>query len=97
MESTKTTTYRFNEANENYENLKTQCNENSLKYVSKNGYEVACNYNDTEVVMEDKFDLAQFSTIKDGTTIIEANAKYKENVSSVKTRLESLGYVCEGL
>jgi len=95
VSSTKTITYTFTSANETYENLKTQCNENSLKYIDKSGYEVACSYNDVEVVMSDKFDLSTFSTITDGTTTIEANAKYKENISSVQTRLESLGYTCE--
>ena len=95
MASSKKITYTFVAANASYENLKTQCNENSLKYVDKKGYEIACNYNETEVVMEDKFDLAVFSTIKDGTTIISANAKYKDKIDNIKTRLEALDYTCE--
>ena len=95
MTSSKKVTYTFITANESYESLKTQCNENSLKYVDKKGYETACNYNDTEVVMEDRFNLATFSTIKDGTTIISANAKYKDKIDNVKTKLEALGYTCE--
>ena len=95
MKSSKKITYIFLTANDNYENLKTQCNENSLKYVDKKGYETACSYNDNEVVMEDKFNLSVFSTIKDGTTIIDANAKYKEKIDTVKARLESLDYTCE--
>ena len=95
MASAKKVTYTFITANESYENLKTQCNENSLKYVSKKGYEIACSYNDTQVVIEDKFDLKNFSTIKDGTTIIAANAKYKDKIDTIKTKLEALDYTCE--
>ena len=89
-----TTTYRFNTQNDKYESLKTECNENSLKYVDKAGYEVACSYNDTEVVISDVFELKTYKTIQEGSKIIEANARYKENINSIKTRLESIGYAC---
>lgn len=95
VESSKATTYRFNSQSDKYNELKNQCNENSLKYVEKKGYEIACSYNDTEVVMEDKFDLATFTTINDGMTKIEANAKYKDKIDTIKKKMASLNYVCE--
>lgn len=95
IESSKATTYKFNTQTDKYNELKNQCNENSLKYVEKKGYEIACSYNDTEVVMEDKFDLALFTTINDGMTKIEANANYKDKIDDVKKKQETLGYTCE--
>ena len=95
MKSEKKVTYKFAAVNDSYESLKTQCTENSLKYIDKKGYETACNYNDLEVVMEDKFNLKDFSTIKDGTNIISSNAKYKENIDTIKARLEASDYTCQ--
>ena len=93
--SSKKETYTFNIVDDVYTKLKTECNDNSLKYIDRKGYEVACSYNDNEVVMENTFDLSTFETIASKATVIEANAKYKENVDSLKTRLESLGYTCQ--
>ena len=95
LNSSKKETYTFTTVDDTYTRLKTECNENSLKYLDRKGYEIACSYNDNEVVMENSFDLSTFETITTGTTVIEANAKYKENVDSLKTRLVSLGYTCE--
>lgn len=93
-ESSIKTTYTFNENNTIYENLKTECTEDSLKYVDKKGYETACSYSETEVVIENTFDLTTFETIKDNSKVIEANVKKGENIDSIKTRLTSLGYTC---
>ena len=95
LESSKTTTYKFTTQTEKFNNLKTECNENALKYVEKKGYEVACSYNDTEVETKDKFDLSTFTTINDGMTTIEANAKYQEKIDNVKKRMASANYICE--
>ena len=95
LESSKTTTYKFTTQDDKYNNLKDECNNNSLKYVEKKGFEVACSYNDTEVEISNKFDLSTFTTINDGMTKIEANAKYKEKVDSVKKRMAQANYTCE--
>ncbi len=95
LESSKTTTYKFTTQTEKFNSLKTECNENALKYVEKKGYEVACSYNDTEVETKDKFDLSTFTTINDGMTTIEANAKYLEKIDNVKKRMTAANYTCE--
>ena len=95
LESSKTTTYKFTTQTEKFNSLKTECNENALKYVEKKGYEVACSYNDTEVETKDKFDLSTFTTINDGMTTIEANAKYLEKIDTVKKRMAAANYTCE--
>lgn len=95
VESSKATTYNFTTVSDKYTELKNQCDQNSLKYVEKKGYEIACSYNDNQVVMEDKFDLATFTTINDGMTKIEANASYKDKIDTIKKKMETLGYTCE--
>ena len=95
VESSKATTYNFTALNDKYTELKNQCDQNSLKYVEKKGYEIACSYNDTQVIIEDKFDLATFTTINDGMTKIEANASYKDKIDTIKKKQETLGYTCE--
>ena len=95
VESGVKTTYTFTIANDTYNTLKTQCDENGLKFIDKDGYESGCSYSDTEVVMENSFDLELFKTIQDGANTITSNAKYQEKIADVKNRLTTQGYTCK--
>ena len=89
------TTYTFVAVNDSYNTLKAQCDEKGLKFINKEGFESACSYSDTEVVIENKFELKTFTPIQDGATIINANAEYETKLDSVKNNLVAQGYTCE--
>ena len=89
------TIYTFETANDSYNSLKTQCDEKGLKYIDKDGFESACSYSDTEVVIENTFDLELFKPIQDGANTIKANAEYQEKLDTVKNDLVAQGYICE--
>ncbi len=89
------TTYTFEAINDSYNSLKTQCDEKGLKFIDKDGFESACSYSDTEVVIENTFDLEIFKPIQDGTTTISANAEYQAKLDTVKNNLVAQGYTCE--
>lgn len=87
--------YKFNSADEYYNSLKTKCSQDSLKYVTHPGYTMACSYDEINIEISHEFDLEIFEPIIDGTTNIQANATYKENVDTVKNTLISKGYTCQ--
>lgn len=87
--------YGFNVINDTYTNLKNQCDQDSLKYVTHDGYTMACSYDDTSINISHEFDLENFVPIVDGTTIIKANAGYGDNINTVKNSLISQGYSCK--
>ena len=89
------TIYTFTDNNESYNSLKNECDQNGLKYIEKDGFEYACSYSETEVVIENNFYLPSFKTIKDGSKIIAANAEYKAKISDIKTKLTKEGYSCK--
>lgn len=87
--------YSFTTPNETYTTLKAQCEENSLKYITNEGYTMACSYSDTSIEITHEFDLETYVTINDGDTTINANATYKQNIDEIKANLLSQGYTCE--
>lgn len=87
--------YTFKTVDETYNNLKTKCDRDSLKYIGREGYTMACNYNDNSIEISDTFNLETFKTINDGTTVIQANTTYKQNVKTIKTNLINEGYTCK--
>lgn len=95
LSSSKTTTYTFVEQNENYASYKDKCDNDSLKYLNRQGYTMSCSYSDTEVVIGDEFNLEVFMPIVDGDVTITANANYLENVNLLKNRLIENGYTCK--
>lgn len=87
--------YVFTIIDDNYNSLKKECDDNSLKYLTHDGYSMACNYNDTNIVISHEFDLEIFKPIVDGTTNIQATTKYKQNINTVKNNLTKEGYTCK--
>lgn len=83
------------EADSTYLALKQECDENSLKYLTHEGYTMACNYSDTDIEISHEFDLKTFTPIVDGTTNIQANATYQQNIDTVKQDFISRGYTCQ--
>ena len=95
VKSSVKTTYTFQAVNDSYTKLKTDCDQNGLKYIDKPGYELGCSYSDTEVIIENTFDLELFKPIQDGTELIEANAKYQDKIDNIKKELTNQGYTCK--
>ena len=97
LESSKIITYTFAAKNNSYDILINDCNEKTEKYLEKaeKGYELACSSSETEIAITDKFDLEIFKSFKNGDSIIEANAKYKAKINTVKKNLEAKGYSCK--
>ena len=87
--------YTFSVIDDNYNLLKKECDENSLKYLTHEGYSMACSYNDTNIEINHEFDLEIFTPIVDGTTNIKANATYKNDINTLKSNLVNQGYTCE--
>lgn len=86
--------YTFTTADSTYLTLKNQCDSDSLKYVTHEGYTMACSYGDTNITISHEFDLKTYTPIIDGTTNIQANAKYNQDINSIKSDLVSKGYTC---
>ena len=86
--------YTFTTADTTYLTLKNQCDSDSLKYVTHEGYTMACSYGDTNITISHEFDLKTYTPIIDGTTNIQANAKYNQDINSIKSDLVSKGYTC---
>ncbi len=95
LTSSSNSKYTFTTPDETYQSLKKECDENSLKYVEHPGYTMNCSYSDVGVEIGHTFNLEFFTPIIDGTTNIQANATYQQDVDTVKTNLISQGYVCE--
>ena len=55
---------------------------------------MACSYGDTNITISHEFDLKTYTPIIDGTTNIQANAKYNQDINSIKSDLVSKGYTC---
>jgi len=87
--------YTFMIITDEYNRLKKECDDNSLKYVTHDGYSMACSYSDTNIEISHEFDLEIFKPIVDGSNKIEANAKYKQNINTVKNNLIREGYTCK--
>lgn len=87
--------YTFTIEDETYNELKKQCEEDSLKYITHSGYTIACSYNDVNIEINHEFDLETFTPIVDGTTNIQANATYKQDITTIKNTLISQGYTCK--
>ena len=56
---------------------------------------MSCNYSDNSIEISDTFELETFKTITDGTTVIEANTSYKQDINTVKSNLINQGYTCK--
>jgi len=87
--------YTFVSIDEDYNSLKTKCDEDSLKYVTHEGYTMSCSYDDVNIEISHEFDLETFEPIVDGENNIEANVSYKDNIETVKNTLVSQGYTCQ--
>lgn len=87
--------YNFTVIDDTYNNLKKQCEEDSLKYLTHNGYTVACSSDQFNIEISHEFDLEVFTPIVDGTTNIQANATYKQDINVLKNSLISQGYTCQ--
>ncbi|MCI5967316.1 MAG: hypothetical protein MRZ42_02885 [Tenericutes bacterium] len=87
--------YTFTTLDETYQSLKKKCDEDSLKYINNEGYTMSCNYSDNSIEISDTFELETFKTITDGTTVIEANTSYKQDINTVKSNLINQGYTCK--
>lgn len=95
LNSSSISQYTFSTPDDDYQTLKKQCDENSLKYVEHPGYTMECSYNDVNVEISHTFDLELFTPIIDGTTNIQANANYKQDITMIKNNLIAQGYTCE--
>lgn len=87
--------YTFTVVDDTYNNLKRQCDEDSLKYLTHSGYTMACSYDNSNIEISHEFDLELFTPIINGGTSISANATYKQNIDEVKNNLISQGYTCQ--
>lgn len=95
LNSSSISQYTFSTPDDNYQTLKTECSENSLKYIEHPGYEIACSYSDVNIRISYSFDLKNFTPIIDGTTNIYANANYQQDITTTKNNLINQGYTCE--
>lgn len=87
--------YSFTITDDTYNSLVTRCDEDSLKYLTHSGYTMACSYGDSKIEISHEFDLKTFKPIIEGTTNIQANASYQQDLSEIKANLLSQGYICE--
>lgn len=87
--------YTFSVTDDTYNNLVQRCDEDSLKYLTHSGYTMACSYGDSKIEISHEFDLKTFKPIVDGTTNIQANANYQQDLSKLKADLANKGYTCE--
>ncbi len=87
--------YTFAVVDDNYTILKQQCDENSLKYLTHKGYTMACSYGDANIEISHEFDLKTFTPIVEGTTNIQANATYQQDINTIKETLIAQGYTCQ--
>lgn len=87
--------YSFNIIDDSYNSLKLQCDNDSLKYLTHEGYTMACSYGENNIEISHEFDLKTFTPIVDGMTNIQANATYQQDLNTVKNNLISQGYTCE--
>ena len=82
---------------ETYQSSKTKCEEDSLYYAGKTGYEMSCSIESLVIKTTQKFDLDTFSAITNTTTNETIESPYKKN-SSLKTvtnQLQETGAVCK--
>ena len=87
--------YTFTIVDETYNSLKSQCDNDSLKYATHEGYSTACSYSDTTVEISNEFDLKTFTPIVDGDVNIQANATYQQDINTIRNNLTSQGYTCK--
>lgn len=87
--------YSFATTDDTYNSLVQRCDEDSLKYLTHDGYTMACSYGDSNIEISHEFDLKTFKSIVEGTTNIQANATYQQDLSEIKANLISEGYTCE--
>ncbi len=87
--------YSFTSVDTTYLTLKQQCDEDSLKYLTHEGYTMACSYGENNIEISHEFDLESFTPIVDGTTNIQANATYQQDIEAIKADLASKGYTCQ--
>jgi len=95
LSSALTSHYTFSLIDDSYNTLKTQCDENSLKYLTHEGYTTSCSYDESNIEISYEFDLETFTPIIDGETNIKANATYKQDINTIKNDLTSKGYTCQ--
>lgn len=95
INSSITSEYLFTTTDNTYLELKNKCDQDSLKYINREGYTMACSYSDKTIEISDTFELETFKTIIDGTTTIKANATYKQDIATIKSDLTSQGYTCK--
>lgn len=95
LSSKEVSQYRFTVADTNYLTLIQECDQNSLKYLTHEGYTMSCKYGDTNIEISHEFDLKTFTPIIDGITNIQANATYKQNIDLVKEDFIGRGYTCK--
>lgn len=87
--------YVFSTIDSTYQTLKDKCNNDSLKYISREGYTMSCSYSDDSIEVGDTFELETFKTINDGATVIKSNATYQQDINDIKNNLINQGYNCE--
>lgn len=87
--------YNFKFQDETYNSLKKQCNEDSLKYATHEGFTMECSYDDVNLEISHNFDLETFKPIIDGSTTIDVDLTYKQDLNTIKNNLISQGYTCE--
>ena len=75
--------------------MKIKCDEDSLKYLTHDGYTMSCSYGDNNIEIDYEFDLKTFTPIIDENSNIQANASFKEDINTRKNNLISQGYTCE--
>lgn len=87
--------YNFKSQDETYNSLKKQCDEDSLKYITHEGFTMECSYDDVNLEISHSFDLETFKPIVDGSTTIDVDITYKQDINTVKNNLISQGFTCE--
>lgn len=86
--------YTFISQDDNYQQLKNRCDNDSLKYVDKPGYTMSCSYNDNNIEITNTFDLETYEPIIEDDNIV-VNAVYKQRVNTLKDKLVKEGYICQ--
>lgn len=85
--------YTFTSIDEDYNLLTKQCDEDSLKYLTHEGYTMSCHYSEGNIEISHEFELKKFTPILEAN--IEANAAYQQDLDTIITNLTNQGYTCK--
>lgn len=86
--------YKFNILDDEYNLLMKKCEEDSLKYLTHEGFSTSCSNDNLNILLNYEFDLETFKTITDGDVTISANSSYKQKIDDIKNNLITKGYTC---